>query len=259
MVTCTVVRKLIMLPLGLGNIRGGKTRGTWFLVISLVAVYFYEMSLSPEELLKLVYGWGMVPARLWGAVDTGSQAGAPPAIVTVFSSMFLHGGLWHLAGNLIFLWFFAKVIEGSVGTGRMLCLYLVSGIMAALLEAFFKPSSAIPMVGASGAVAGLLGAALVLYPLAMVSIFIPFLFFLGSIRIPMFMFAGLWLLMQVFGLLGSGSDEVGGTAWWAHIGGFGAGFYIAKKRWLPMLIRKLSPVDDDGWIHPSDTDARGPC
>ena len=143
--------------------------------------------------------------------------------------MFLHGGLLHLAGNMLFLWIFGDNVEDALGHGRFLLLYLGSGVLAALLQGVIAPSSLVPMVGASGAIAGVLGAYFVLYPHARVVTLVPLFFLFPLVEVPAFLFLLLWFLLQFWqgsaALVTSGKAgaAAGGVAWWAHVGGFVAG------------------------------------
>ncbi len=188
-----------------------------FLLIGLNAlVFLYELTLSPAGLDRLTRTWGLVPAQL--------MAHPWVAWVTIFTSMFLHGGWLHIISNMWVLFIFGDNVEDRMGSARYLVFYLLGGIAAALMETFILPSSNVPMIGASGAIAGVLGAYLVLYPLARVASLVPILFIFTIIEIPAVIFLLFWLVLQLFsGWLTLGGSTGSGIAWWAHVGGFAFG------------------------------------
>jgi membrane associated rhomboid family serine protease len=144
--------------------------------------------------------------------------------MNIFTSMFIHGGFAHIIGNMWFLWIFGDNVESALGHVRYIIFYFVCGIAAALLQVMIDPSSSIPMVGASGAIAGVLGAYMIRYPRARVHVFVFIFIFITTIQIPAFYVLGFWFLMQLTSGLGTlGPDATGGVAWFAHIGGFIAG------------------------------------
>jgi hypothetical protein len=153
---------------------------------------------------------------------------AVPAL-TVLTSMFLHGGWLHLAGNMWYLWIFGDNVEDRLGHSRFLLFYLLAGIVAASLHCVFNPASQLPTVGASGAIAGVLGAYLVAFPHARVVTLVPLFPFFQVLALPAVLVLGLWILMQFFsGALSLGSGTGGGVAWWAHIGGFVFGLVVMR-------------------------------
>jgi membrane associated rhomboid family serine protease len=156
--------------------------------------------------------------------------------------MFMHAGLAHLGGNMLYLWIFGDNVEDSMGHTRFLLFYLIGGLVASLAHIFTNPGSQIPTVGASGAIAAVLGAYLVLYPNSRVLTIIPFGFFLRLAMIPAVIVLGLWFVLQLFsGVLSMGGPDVGGVAFWAHVGGFVAGVILAKvfakKRYRDTYVR----------------------
>ena len=185
----------------------------WMLIGVNVLVFLYELSLSPAGLDRLTRTWGLVPVQLL----------AHPAElwVTVLTSMFLHGGWFHVISNMWVLFIFGDNVEDRLGGSRYLVFYLLSGVAAALLEAFILPASPVPMIGASGAIAGVLGAYLILYPRAKIASLVPILFIFTIIDIPAFLFLLFWFVSQLFSgwLTLSGTAGIG-VAWWAHVGGF---------------------------------------
>jgi membrane associated rhomboid family serine protease len=184
-----------------------------------------------------IYRFGVVPSH-W-LVSTGSDfLDWPRLFLTLLTSQFLHGGFLHLASNMLYLWIFADNVEDRLGGARFLGLYLGSGIVAAVAQILVSPQSAIPMVGASGAIAGVLGAYLLLFPAARIITLIPMGFFSQTVEVPAFLFLGFWFLLQwIEGITTIGQvADVGGVAFWAHIGGFVSGMaaIIAlrpRRRW----------------------------
>ncbi len=165
--------------------------------------------------------WAMIPARL-------SQG---DGYYTLISSMFLHGGFFHLAGNMLFLWIFGDNIEDELGHGKFILFYLCCGVIASLAQYAIDPMAMIPTVGASGAIAGVMGGYLLLFPKAKVDILIILIVIFRILPIPSWIMLMLWLGMQVIGGIGSSSDEAG-VAYWAHAGGFIAGLILLLPFWL---------------------------
>lgn len=203
-----------------------------FITIGLIAlncmIFIWQIT-SPLGIEKIAYYFGAIPQNLLSFNIT--QPVHP--ILSVFTSMFLHGGFFHLAGNMLYLWIFGNNIEDSLGHIRFLIFYLFSGIIAAYVHAVTDPNSFIPMIGASGAVSGVLGAYVLLFPKARIYTFIFFGFFWQIIRLPAVVVIGFWAIIQIVsGLLIYGSGQQGGVAWFAHIGGFAIGL-ITIKLWLP--------------------------
>ena len=193
------------------------SRTTPVVTISLIAVnvlvFIYELSLGRDVDAFTLY-WGLVPAAFsW---------------VAVFTSMFLHGGFLHIIGNMLYLWIFGDNVEDRMGHGRFLVFYLLCGVAAALAQTITAPDSVIPMVGASGAIAGVMGAYFVLYPKSRIVTLIPIFFFFQVIEVPAILFLGIWFLMQFLSGVGSiatavAGEPAGGIAFWAHVAGFVAG------------------------------------
>jgi membrane associated rhomboid family serine protease len=164
---------------------------------------------------SIFYNFGFVPAAFFSDYSS----------LTIYTSMFLHGGFFHIAGNMLYLWIFGDNVEDAMGTLKFIIFYLLCGTIAALCQGFVDPNSQIPMVGASGAIAGVLGAYLMLYPKANVKCLIFIIIIIQMIRIPAFIVLGFWLALQFFNIPGS-IDSDGGTAYFAHIGGFLAGIVL---------------------------------
>jgi membrane associated rhomboid family serine protease len=190
---------------------------TYAIIAANVVVFWHEMRLG-DGLERFVDTFGLIPLRFHGARDPLLR------FLPVFTSMFLHGGLMHLIGNMLFLHIFGDNVEDRIGHVRFLVFYLACGTVAALLQAAMLPHSPLPMVGASGAIAGVTGAYFVLYPRARVSMLVPIFLFWEVIQVPAVVFLLLWFAMQVaYGMMSLGGPETGGVAWWAHVGGFGTG------------------------------------
>ena len=193
------------------------------LVALNIAVFILEL-LQGSGLESLLYRFGVVPAH-WAVGAASDLLDWPRLFLTLVTSQFLHGGVLHLASNLWYLWIFGDNVEDRLGRGRFLLLYLGSGIAAALAQLLLSPRSGIPMVGASGAIAGVLGAYFLLFPSARIVTLVPLGWYLKTVQLPAFIFLGLWCLLQwAYGLgtIGQVAD-VGGVAFWAHVGGFMAG------------------------------------
>lgn len=198
------------------------------IIIINVLVYVWEL-MSPAGENYIVFRYGAIPSDL---ISFEKTRYLHPAL-TIFSSMFLHGGLLHIGGNMLYLWIFGDNIEDMLGHFRFVLFYLVSGIVAAYSHAITSPASTIPMIGASGAIAGVLGAYIVLFPRARVRSLIFFGFFVEIVRIPALIVIGFWAIIQVVnGLLSQGLLPQGGIAWFAHVGGFLTGL-LTIKLWLP--------------------------
>ncbi len=213
------------------------------LIVANVLVYLYEFALGfPADASRaavlaaerayeaFIYEFGLIPCRLGDVCPTKLLtvlAGGPAPWLTVFSSMFLHGGLFHVGGNMLYLWIFGNNVEDSMGRGRFVIFYLLCGLAAAAAQYVSNPRSAVPMIGASGAVSGALGAYLVLHPHARVWTLIIFGFFWRVVPIPAVIVLGFWIVVQVLnGLITFGSGEPGGVAFLAHVGGFAAGMAL---------------------------------
>ncbi len=203
-----------------------------------VLAFVYALVLGPHDVRRLYYLFGIVPARfshpLWAA-----RVGFPVHDYWPFlTSMFLHGGWLHLIGNLWTLWIFGDNVEDRMGPFRFLAFYLLCGLAAGVTHALTNPSSIVPTVGASGAIAGVMGAYFILYPRARVLTLVPILIFPLFLEVPAFVFLSIWFLAQIFsGTLSlATTSDVGGIAWWAHGGGFLAGVVL-----LGLFLRRERP------------------
>lgn len=196
------------------------------LIIANCLVFFYEVGFA-GNISKLFFDWAVVPAELTDYLGNPGDHSLR-VLFTPITAMFLHGGWFHIGGNMIFLWVFGDNVEDALGHVRYLVFYFVCGIAAAAAQVWVDPDSAMPMVGASGAIAGVLGAYLLLYPRATIATLImPFVFW--TAYVPAFLLIGFWFFIQVFNGVASIGYAVGaseGVAWWAHVGGFAAGFLL---------------------------------
>src|SRR3984893_65018 len=221
-----------MIPLKVDILRRRAAICNVFLILLNVLVFLYEVSLPPRVGEAFVYTFGMIPART-EMLFSSQGVSLSQAFLPMVTSMFLHGGWMHLLGNMLFLWVFGGAVEEAVGHFQYLIFYFISGVGAAIVHTVFNWGSNVPTVGASGAISGVMGAFIVLFPAARVATLIPALFLFFTVRIPAFLMLGYWFFLQIFsGLasLGVGGQQ-GGVAWWAHVGGFllGAVLVVGKK------------------------------
>ena len=192
------------------------------LIITNAAVFLYELSLDPRLLDRLFYQAGMIPASL----ARGRLAGTGD-YVTIFSSMFLHGGWMHILGNMLYLWIFGNNVEDSMGHLRFIIFYLLAGIAAAMTHLALNPAGTAPTIGASGAISGVLGAYLVLSPNARIQTLITLGFFIRIVYLPAWVLLIFWIGLQLLNQsLAAGDPNAGGVAYAAHIGGFVAGLVL---------------------------------
>ncbi|HML42819.1 MAG TPA: rhomboid family intramembrane serine protease [Hyphomicrobium zavarzinii] len=196
-----------------------------------VAAFLYQMSLSQQAAETFLTHYALVPARYTGSAWAETHGVARFDLTPVITSMFLHGGILHIASNLWTLWVFGPALEDRLGSGRFVLLYLLSGIAAAVVHVIFNFSSAVPTLGASGAIAGVIAAYARRFPYAWVNILQPIAFIPIFFMMPALAFAGLWFLTQIMQAAGSLAlpSGAGGIAWWAHIGGFLAGLFLLRR------------------------------
>ncbi|MBC8331901.1 MAG: rhomboid family intramembrane serine protease [Anaerolineae bacterium] len=207
-----------------------------YLLIALnILVYLFQSMLGPNE-QALIYEFALIPFSVTTSISLGD-------ITDIFTSMFMHAGLAHIGGNMLYLWIFGDNVEDRMGRGRYLFFYLIGGIVASLTHILTNPGSQIPTVGASGAIAAVLGAYLVLYPQSRVLTLVPLGFFIRMTMLPASIVLGLWFVLQFFsGVTSLGGPDVGGVAFWAHIGGFVAGVVLAN-----VLARREVPERVTYW------------
>src|SRR6185503_9832498 len=216
-----------MLPIGDENIKGGRPAiVTLFLIALNVLAFVMELTKSsPGALQAFIQAWGMVPRELTSGQDL------PPTIpvpvwTTALTSMFLHGGWMHLGGNMLYLWIFGDNLEKVMGSVKFLIFYLLCGFAAAAAHVLSSPGSNVPTVGASGAISGVLGGYLLLFPRNRIRVLTRG----GVAQVPAILVLGLWIVIQLFSSLGSlaQTSESGGVAFLAHVGGFVAGLILVK-------------------------------
>jgi membrane associated rhomboid family serine protease len=213
---------------------------TFALIVLNTAVFVYELLLA-HSINRFILTFGLIPARYTtphgGLILTGLAA----FVVPVFTSMFIHGGWLHLLGNMLFLFVFGRSIEDRFGHGQFLLLYLLSGFGAAIVHILFNMGSRVPTIGASGAIAGILGAYLVSFPTARITTLIPLFIFFWTVRIPAFLVLVYWFAIQFLAghqqMLAIESATRGGVAWWAHVGGFILGILLALA--IPKRQRRI--------------------
>ena len=215
----------------------------WLIILTNVLVFvLFELNRTPTELLRFFTAFGAIPERLFSL--------EPWALLTLITSQFLHGGWLHLISNMWALYIFGDNVEDRLGSGRYLLFYLVCGVLAALAQSYLSPTSRLPLVGASGAIAGVLAAYLLFYPTARVISLVPLFILPWFVEIPAVLYLILWFVAQLFNgvmSLGVNAAEFGGVAYWAHIGGFVAGLLLAHLA-APRAARRAQWHPDE--YHP---------
>ncbi len=226
-----------MLPLRDDNPKFSRPVVNYTIIALNVLIFLYELSLGPYT-RSFFLRYGLIPFEYTHLVDIGIPSAIPWNLLT---SMFLHGSFAHIAGNMLYLWIFGDNVEDRMGHGKYLLFYILAGLAAALTQILMNPSSKVPMIGASGAISGVLGAYAVLFPRARVYTLVPnpilFGLFYSIVALPAFLLLGFWFLFQLlFGFASLPAGGGGGVAWFAHIGGFVFGviavkFFARKPRW----------------------------
>jgi membrane associated rhomboid family serine protease len=197
---------------------------TWLIIALCILIYVWERSLG-HNMDAAIAALGFVPASLrHGIAGMPGHASVPPGI-TIFSSMFLHGGLLHIAGNMLYLWIFGNNVEDAMGHGRFIVFYFVCGVAAALTLALIDPTSRVPMIGASGAISGVLAGYVLLFPRARVTVIVPLGIIFYPFALSAFWVVSFWFVMQLASAAFSNPHEPG-VAWWAHVGGFASGVLL---------------------------------
>ena len=229
-----------MIPLKDDNPTSNKPIITYFIIGLCVLVFLLQIGSQTNKTGELFYSYGLIPSVLMGHSQLPSDLYVVPGYITIFTSMFMHGGFMHLIGNMLYMWIFADNIEDSLGPKKFFVFYLLAGIGAALTQVFMDVNSQIPMIGASGAIGGILGAYLINHPNAKVLVLIPFGFFSQLIKIRALYVLGFWFFLQ---FISSG----GGVAYAAHIGGFVSGmililFFNKKKK-----FKKKTNISKGPW------------
>lgn len=222
---------------------------TWALIGLNVLAWVLVQGLGTEPALsRSLCNLALIPGEVLQTVSSGTRVPLGPGITcvlgdsstwyTAFTSMFLHGGWFHLIGNMWFLYIFGNNVEDSMGHGRFVVFYLLCGLAAAALQAAFDPDSTIPMVGASGAIGGVMGAYILLYPKVRVHMLIVFGFYITTIAVPAMFMLGYWFLIQLISGFSTIGSQGGGVAFWAHVGGFVAGGLLILLFRNPELVKR---------------------
>ena len=214
-----------MIPLKDDNPTSGKPTVTYFIIGICVLVFFMQLGSQSYRTGQLFYSYGLIPSVLMGHDQLPMDLYVVPAYLTIFSSMFMHGGFMHLIGNMLYMWIFADNIEDNLGSRNFIIFYLLSGTGAAMAQVLMDTHSQIPMIGASGAIGGVLGAYLINHPNAKVLVLIPFGFFSQLIKIKALYVLGFWFVLQFINS-SMMSSQGGGVAYAAHIGGFVSGMIL---------------------------------
>ena len=239
---------MFFLPLFDNNPTNRRPLISWIIIATCIVVYLWQTGLGPRAEFQIIVLYGVVPARLFSEWD----------IFSIISSMFLHGGWMHLASNMLYLWIFGDNVEEAMGTVRFLLFYLICGAAAALAQAFIDPTSPIPLIGASGGIAGILGAYILLYPRAVVRVFMWIIIFVRLINVPAWVVLGFWIGGQFLAVPAALSATGGGVAYFAHIGGFIAGMALVsffKRRDVPLFAQAKQPQPQ--WQITKTTQLRG--
>jgi membrane associated rhomboid family serine protease len=238
----------MLLPIQDENPTYSKPVITVALLSANVMVFIYQMILGPAGEQLFIFGTAVIPYELTHFVDRTTfsipstryayPAALLPFPLTLFSAMFTHGGFMHLGGNMLYLWIFGNNIEDAMGHGRFFIFYMITGLGATMVHVLSDPNSTIPMIGASGAIAGILGAYFVLYPKAKIKTFVVLIIFIQIIYVPAVFILGFWFFRQIIGI---GSDDI---AWYAHIGGFLVGMFLVRRFKRPRSRRII--IDPSG-------------
>jgi rhomboid family protein len=212
-----------MIPLRDHNPRRTVPIVTYLIIALNIVAFIWELGLG-DNVERALFTIGFVPARFWVRGHYSFD------LFTIFASMFLHGGFLHIGANMLYLWIFGDNVEDRLGHGKYLVFYLACGLLATITHAVFAPGSRVPAIGASGAIAGVLGAYLVLFPRARITTLLPIFFIITIREIPAIFILGFWFVLQLFsgfGSLGASSAQnAGGIAYFAHIGGFVSGIIL---------------------------------
>lgn len=226
---------MFFLPLFDDNPTKSRPFVSWAIITLCVGVYLYQTGLSPFVERGFIIAYGVVPLRLFSQFD----------VISLFTSMFLHGGFLHLGSNMLYLWIFGDNVEDAMGRVRFFIFYLLCGAAAALTQGVIDPNSQIPLIGASGGIAGILGAYLMLYPRATVKVFMWIIIFVRLVNVPAWIVLGFWIGGQFIAVPEALAASGGGVAYFAHIGGFIAGVILAglfKKRSVPLFAPAIDHI-----------------
>ncbi len=223
---------------------------TYILIALNLIIFFFELSLAPQQLTQFFYQWAVVPEELTASLQhiTGGSIGEWSTLIT---AQFLHAGFLHVGGNMLYLWIFGNNVEDQMGKVRFIIFYLTCGVLASLAQWFFAQDSMVPSLGASGAIAGVMGAYILRYPRVNVLTFIPLGIFFTTVRIPALVYLGIWFVQQAFyGVVSLEAPanigmQNGGIAYWAHAGGFVVGAALAPI--LGLFSGDNSPSEDQSY------------
>ena len=213
------------------------TLANTILIAANLAAFVYELSLGPR-VVDFVGRFAMVPAEVTNSLSMHPLGAALRPAMTIITSMFLHGGVWHVLGNMLYLFIFGAAVEYRMGASRYAAFYFASGIAAALATVLIAPESRVPVIGASGAIAGVLGAYFIFYPRGRITTILPIFIFIQVIEIPAVIYLLLWFAIQLYAGIAAGQQgaAMGGVAWWAHVGGFLFGIALG-----PLLAKNPKP------------------
>ena len=240
-----------MIPLKDDNPTQGKPIVSYGIIGFCILIFLAQTGLSETELRDFTYSYGLIPSVLMGLDQLPNDLYRISPIGTIFTSMFMHGGWMHLIGNMLYLWIFADNIEDDLGTLNFVIFYFVSGVGAAMAQVLMDVNSQIPMIGASGAIGGVLGAYLINYPNARVLVLIPLGFFSQLIKIRALYVLGFWFILQFVNSFLTVSSSGGGVAYAAHIGGFVTGvvliLFLNKKNNKKVIIKKTNKKQKGPW------------
>ncbi|MBA1337242.1 MAG: Membrane associated serine protease, rhomboid family [Pelagibacterales bacterium] len=214
-----------MIPLKDDNSTSVKPIVTYFIIGTCILLFLIQLSSQSYKTGQLFYSYGLIPSVLMGHKQLPIDLYAIPSLLTIFTSMFVHGGFMHLIGNMLYMWIFADNIEDDLGMWKFIIFYFLCGFGAAMSQVLMDTHSQIPMVGASGAIGGILGAYLINYPKARVLVLIPFGFFSQLVKIKALYVLGFWFILQFINSV-TNSSQAGGVAYAAHIGGFISGIVL---------------------------------
>ncbi|MEA2679858.1 MAG: hypothetical protein QOK03_1580 [Candidatus Binataceae bacterium] len=204
------------------------TPANTILIAANLAAFIYELSLGPR-VVDFVGRFAMVPAAVTNSLSMHPLAASLRPAITILTSMFLHGGVWHVVGNMLYLFIFGAAVEYRMGASRYAAFYFASGIAAALATVLIAPESRVPVIGASGAIAGVLGAYFIFYPRGRITTILPIFVFIQVVEIPAVIYLLFWFAIQLYAGIEAGQQgaSMGGVAWWAHVGGFLFGMALA--------------------------------
>jgi membrane associated rhomboid family serine protease len=219
------------------------------LIVANVAAFAFELTLGTRKLERFFREFAVQPVEyaFYFSPRNRGDLGLADVLTPLFTSMFLHGGWAHIIGNMLYLWIFGDNVEDRMGKARFLVFYILCGLLASAAHILSNPGSVTPSLGASGAIAGVLGAYLMLYPRARVLVLVPIFIIFTTIEVPALLFLGIWILQNfASGVAGLAvrSAQTGGTAWWAHIGGFVAGIVLV---WLFARPERRRSVEEEYW------------